>query len=94
MSVRIAGIEFDHVSYDPPVDVLYVHVGEPVSDRDWDESAEGDGVSYAADGSVVGLTILNPRWRLDQDGELTFTLPEQQVVATDLDGVLTTTAAA
>lgn len=94
MSVIIAGIEFDHVSYVPPVDVLYVHVGEPGSDRNWDESAEGDGVSYAADGSVVGLTILNPRWRLDQDGELVFTLPEQQVVVTGLDGVLMSIPAA
>jgi len=86
VSVTIAGIEFHRVVYDAPVDMLYLHVGDPRLDRDWDETEEGDGVTYLADGSLGGFTILNTRARLEEDGELTFTLPEQQVTSTDIDG--------
>jgi hypothetical protein len=68
-------------------------VGEHGSDRDWDETAEGDGVSYAADGSLNGFTVLNPLARLGREGQIEFTRAEQQVVATDLDGVLAARAA-
>ena len=88
MNVKIAGIDFDHVSYDRDGDVLYLHVGDPSSAVDWDESAEGDGVRYARDGSLVGLTILNARRRLERDGKIAITLPEQYVEATDFGDVL------
>jgi uncharacterized protein YuzE len=88
VSIKIAGIEFDRIAYDAPVDVLYLHVGDPAADREWDETAEGDGVSYAPDGSLVGLTILNARRRLEGDGEISITLPEQRIVARDLGDAL------
>jgi uncharacterized protein YuzE len=88
VSVKIGGIEFDNVSYYADGDVLYVNVGDPGSAVDWDESAEGDGLSYGAEGSLVGMTILNARMRLERDGKLVITLPEQQVEATDLGDVL------
>ncbi len=88
MSVKIAGIEFDNNFYDRDADVLYLHVGEPGSAVDWDESAEGDGLRYGADGSLVGITILNARRRLERDGAIVITLPRQRVVATDLGDVL------
>jgi hypothetical protein len=69
------------------VDVLYVGISgrEPA---DWDESAEGDGLRYGPDGSLVGITIVNARRRLDRDGKLVITLPEQQVEAADLGDAL------
>lgn len=88
MSVKIAGIEFDRIDYDREVDVLYLHVGEPSTAVDWDESAEGDGVRYGVDGSLVGITILNARLRLERDGKIVITLPEQRVEATQLDDLL------
>ena len=88
MTVKIAGIEFDRVDYDREVDVLYLHVGEPSSAVDWDESTEGDGLRYGSDGSLVGITILNARKRLDRDGKIVITLPPQRVEATQLDDVL------
>ena len=88
MSVKIAGIEFDHVSYYADGDVLYLHVGDPASAVDFDESAEGDGIRYASDGSLVGLTIINARRRLERDGKIVITLPEQRVEATDLGDAL------
>ena len=86
VSVTIAGIEFHYVDYYAEGDVLYLHVGDPKDDVDWDETAEGDGVSYGADGRLLGFTILNARLRLERDGKIEFTLPEQRIEATDLDG--------
>lgn len=84
MSVKIAGIEFDNNIYDRDADILYLHVGEPSTAVDWDATAEGDHTRYGPDGSLVGITILNARWRLERDGKLEFTFPEQRVQATDL----------
>ena len=88
MRVKVAGIEFDRVDYDREVDVLYLHVGEPSTAVDWDDTVEGDGVRYGADGSLVGITILNARRRLERDGKIVLTLPQQRVEATELDDVL------
>lgn len=81
MTVKIAGIDFDQVSYYEEGDVLYLHVGDPSTAVDWDESEEGDGVRYGTNGELVGLTILNAKRRLTRDGELSITLPQQRVVA-------------
>jgi uncharacterized protein YuzE len=88
MSVKIAGIEFENVTYDSVGDVLYLHVGDPGSDAHFDASKEGHALSYAADGSLVGMTILNARWLLEQDGKIVITLPEQRIEARDLGDVL------
>lgn len=37
--------------------------------------------SYGADGRLVGVTIINARVRLERDGKLVITPPEQQVEA-------------
>ncbi len=86
--MKIAGIEFDRVDYDRDADVVYLHVGEG-SAVDWDESEEGHAIRYGADGSIVGITIVNARRILEADGEIAITLPRQRVVATDLGSVLT-----
>jgi uncharacterized protein YuzE len=86
--VTIAGITFDRVSYDHEGDVLYLHVGEPSSAVDFDGTPEGHHTRYGPDGSLVGLTIVNARWLLENEGEIVVTLPEQTVRATDLGDVL------
>jgi len=88
VTVKIAGIEFDNNDYDAGGDVLYLHVGDPSSAVDWEDTVEGDGVRYGSDGSLVGITILNARKRLDRDGKIVITLPQQRVEATQLDDVL------
>jgi uncharacterized protein YuzE len=88
MTVTIAGIEFDNVLYDREVDVLYLHVGDPAAAVDWDDSAEGDGIRYARDGSLIGITVLNARSRMERDGKLVITLPERQIETSDLNNVL------
>jgi uncharacterized protein YuzE len=88
MSVKIAGIEFDRVDYDKDADVLYLHVGEPSTAVDWDESEEGHALRYGPDGALIGITIVNARCLLEQDGEIAITMPKQRVVARDLGAVL------
>lgn len=89
MNVKIGGIEFDNVFYDREGDVLYLHIGPSKTAVDWDESSEGHHLRFGADGQLVGITILNARWLLEQDGKITVTLPQLEVEASDLEGVLT-----
>ena len=88
MSLRLGGIEFKHVSYDQEGDVLYLRNGTSTDAVDWDESPEGHHLRYGADGQLVGITIVNARWLLEQEGRITVTLPQMQVEASDLEGVL------
>ncbi len=87
-TVTLGGIEFDRVVYDREGDVLYLHVGDPGSAVDFDSTPEGHHTRYGPDGSLVGVTIVNARWLLEQDGEIVLTLPQQKVHAPDLAGVL------
>jgi len=86
--VKVAGITFDNVEYDRSGDVLYINVGDPADAVDWDGTPEGDGTSYGSDGSLIGIPILNAKLRLEEDGKIEFTLPEQRVVVTELGGIL------
>ena len=88
MKVKVAGIEFDRVVYDEGGDVLYLHVGDPGSAVDFDGTPEGHAVRYGSDGSLVGITILNARWLLENEGKIVLTLPEQRVEATELGDIL------
>jgi len=80
--VNIGGIMFDNNFYDREVDVLYLH--EPSTAADFDGTAEGDATRYGPDGRLVGLTILNARSRLEKDGRIERTLPEQHLMVSDL----------
>jgi len=62
MSVRLGGIEFDNVDYDREVDVLYLHVGEPSTAVDWDESPEGHHLRFGADGRIARFFPRDPSW--------------------------------
>ena len=88
-AVTIGGIVFANNRYDAKGDVLYVNVGDPGDAVDWIGTSEGDGTSHGPDGSLLGLTILNAKLRLQQDGKIEFTLPEHTVAVTDLGDLLT-----
>jgi uncharacterized protein YuzE len=77
MTVKIGHLTFDHATYDEQGDVLYLRVGERHAAGDSEETPEGHVLRFAADGRVIGLTIINARWLLERDGEITITLPEQ-----------------
>jgi len=86
--VNSGGIMFDNNFYDCEVDVLYLHVGGPSTAVDFDGTAEGDATRYGPDGRLVGLTTLNARSRLEKDGRIELTLPEQHLMVSDLGEAL------
>jgi uncharacterized protein YuzE len=77
MSVEIAGTTFDNISYDRDADVLYLHVGDPGQAVEFDASTEGHHLRFDADGTLVGVTIVNAKWLLENQGEITTTIPER-----------------
>lgn len=83
MTIRIANTEFDRVDYDAEADVLYLASSEPSRAIDFDETPEGHAVRYGADGEIVGITIVNARRLLDENGAIRITLPET-ISAADL----------
>ncbi|MGH3167769.1 MAG: DUF2283 domain-containing protein [Trebonia sp.] len=64
------------MSYDAEADVLYLHVGDPHTAVDFDESPEGHALRFNAAGELVGITIVSPRHFLDRDGKVEITLPQ------------------
>jgi uncharacterized protein YuzE len=87
VSVRIAGHEFVHATYDESADVLYLRNdagtgGVPVTTYG---TPEGHAVRVDAEGRVVGLTIVNARWLVERDGEIDLTIPQRQIAATAED---------
>jgi YD repeat-containing protein len=76
MTVILGDLEFDNVLYDGGADVLYLHVGDPTVAVEFDESPEGHALRYDARGHLVGVTIVNARWLLERDEQVTITLPK------------------
>jgi uncharacterized protein YuzE len=76
MTIRIANIDFDRVNYDADADVLYLASDDPELAVDFDETPEGHAVRFAADGRIIGITIVNARKLVDADGGIRITLPE------------------
>lgn len=83
--VVIGRFAFDNVFYDAAADVLYLHVGDPSSAVDFDESPEGHALRFDADGHLVGVTIVGAKSLIDREGEITIRLPE--IVHVDSDTV-------
>jgi uncharacterized protein YuzE len=86
MSVTIADITFDRVEYDSDADVLYLHVGDPSTAVDFDETPEGHALRFDVEGRLVGITLVRPKRLLDESGRLRITLPVPSDVSA---GVLT-----
>jgi uncharacterized protein YuzE len=77
MTIRIGDHEFDDVSYDVDGDVLYLHQGKPVAAAETFGTPEGHAVKFDSDGDVIGLTIVNAKWLVERDGQITITIPER-----------------
>ena len=91
MTVEIDGIVFDNVDYDGEADVLYLDVGDPNRAVDWDESPEGHGLRLGPGDELIGITIVNARWLLEQDGKIVVTLPDgRRLETSDLGPALAT----
>lgn len=77
MTVTIADTTFDRVRYDAAADVLYLHNAEPADAVEFGESPEGHHLRFDREGRLIGVTIVGPRWLLENEGEVTITLPER-----------------
>jgi uncharacterized protein YuzE len=77
MTLKIGHLSFNHATYDESGDVLYLHIGEPQAAAESEETPEGHVLRFDANGQIIGLTIINARWLLAREGELSVTLPEQ-----------------
>jgi len=93
MSVIVAGISFDHHEYDQRADVLYLSVdgyqGPPAHAF---ATPEGHNVEHDESGRVVAMTLVNVRWLLERNGELTITRPTEHVKADELAEALASAA--
>lgn len=76
MTIRIANIDFDRVSYHADADVLYLASDDPELAVEFDETPEGHAVRFDAAGRLIGITIVNARKLVDKDGGVRITLPE------------------
>jgi YD repeat-containing protein len=92
MSVTIAGTEFPNHHYDQRGDVLYLNAegyeqysGIPPAGY---QTTEGHHVEYDESGRLVSIVLINVRWLLERDGEITTTWPQGHVKATELASVL------
>jgi uncharacterized protein YuzE len=83
MTITIGHFVFDNVFYDADVDVLYLHMGDPSTAVDFDESPEGHALRFDAEGNLVGVTIVNAKRLIERDGELTITIPEVMHIGSD-----------
>ena len=88
MTVNIEGIEFDNVTYDAPVDVLYLWCGKPRKPAYDDASPEGHYLQFGPDGALIAVTIVNARRILEREGKVTITIPERTLETADLAEVL------
>ena len=79
--LTIGGVIFDRVDYDPDADVLYLHVGDPASAVEFDESPEGHHLRFDTQHHLVGITMVGVRQDLNAGRKITVTIPEAVEVA-------------
>jgi uncharacterized protein YuzE len=76
MRIRVGDHEFDDVVYDADGDVLYLHIGKPVPAAETLATPEGHAVMLDAPGKIIGITIVNAKWLVERDGQITISVPE------------------
>ena len=77
MTVTIGNLDFDRVRYDAEGDVLYLHRADPKEAVDFDGSPEGHHLRFNAAGELIGVTIINAKWLLDNEGKIVLTVPKR-----------------
>jgi uncharacterized protein YuzE len=80
VSITIGGTTYDRVLYDAEADVLYLHIGDPSSAVDFDESPEGHALRFDAAGRLVGVTIVGVRRLLEEGQPIDITVPQRIAV--------------
>jgi YD repeat-containing protein len=87
--LRVASTSFDQHEYDPLGDVLYVSVeGYEGPTATAYAAPEGHNAEYDQSGRLIAMTLVNVRWLLERDGELTITWRASHVTADELAAAL------
>jgi uncharacterized protein YuzE len=73
--MTIGGTTFDQVVYDADAEVLYLHVGDPSTAAEFDESPEGHALRFDSAGKLVGITVVGVHDMLESGGQLVVTVP-------------------
>jgi uncharacterized protein YuzE len=73
MKLTIANTTFSSVVYDEAADVLYLRVPDAKPEAVTDATPEGHAITWDEAGRIIGLTIVNAKWLLERDGEITIT---------------------
>jgi uncharacterized protein YuzE len=77
VTVTIGNLDFDRVRYDAEGAVLYLHRADPKEAVDFDGSPEGHHLRFNAAGELIGVTIINAKWLLDNEGKIVLTVPKR-----------------
>jgi len=89
MTFAIGNLKFDHSNYDRAGDVLYLRIGEPSPAADVYGTPEGYAVRFDEEGSIIGITMVNARWLVEQEGKITITVPSRiETSATEVGPLL------
>lgn len=82
MTLTLASIEFDKVSYDREADTLYLGI-EGTQAAHWEESPEGHVLRYDASGQICGITLIGVQHHLDSEGSVTVTVSQSQELGSE-----------
>jgi uncharacterized protein YuzE len=82
VTISVAHLEFDHVTYDADADVLYLAIGEPREAADQVVTQDGHLLRYDGRGELIGITLVNAKWLAERDGVInaSFPIPAEKLV--------------
>ena len=77
MTMRLGEWEFDHSTYDPDADILYLSIGPP-REGYGEETPEGHFQRFDDDGEFCGVTIIDAARIMKAEGQICITVPTRE----------------
>ena len=74
MSLRAGPYTFNHVTYDPPSDVLYAAIDRPRSGTR-EQTPEQHILRFDSRGEFFGVILVGPREQMEREGAVYLSLP-------------------
>jgi uncharacterized protein YuzE len=74
VSLRAGPYTFDHVTYDPPSDVLYAAIDRPRAGRR-EKTPEEHILRFDSRGEFFGVILVGPREQMEREGAVYLSLP-------------------
>lgn len=75
MALRAGPHTFRYATYDASSDVLYAGFERQRQQGSRERTVEGDYLRYDEEGRFIGITLVDPRSRLERDGAVYLSLP-------------------